>query len=245
MADATGKDGAATEHIQEAQLATWPENAAADASGAATDPAISGNATEHAIAKWQAMFWRKSKDCHHVIQVVLSLRANANCQELQLEGILLRHLPRLFAPNMEDAFFAMLEQETITDANLCYSVVDFCAKWPQQHKATYQELLADSAVVREMNVCLPRAVPMWRWIRIRLADEIYMTEEETGSWTIHVDKHSDSWEHVRAVRQNVASMKQMTISALLESGYERESVLLISETDDHQWRTEAQPLTVV
>ena len=190
MADATGKDGVATEHIQEAQLAKSPENAAADASGAAADPAISGNATEHAIAKWQAMFWRKSKDCHHVIQVVLSLRANANRQDSPLEGILPQHLPRLFTPNTEDAFFAMLEQETITDANLCYSVVDFCAKWPQRYLATYQELLVDSAVEREMNVCLPKAVPMWRWIRRRLAGDRYMTEEETGSWTIHLVRTS-------------------------------------------------------
>ena len=219
MADATGKDGAATEHIQEALLATWPENAAADASGAATDPAISGNATEHAIAKWQAMFWRKSKDCHHVIQMVLSLRANANCQGSQLGGILLRHLPRLFTPSVEDAFFVMLEQETMTDANLRHSVVDFCAKWPQPRLASYQELLADSAVEREMNVCLPKAVPMWRWIRIRLAGEIYMTEEETGSWTIRVDPKSDSWDHVLAVREYMASVKYMTFSALLESGY--------------------------
>ena len=51
MADGTGKDGVAKEHIQEAQLAKSPENAAADASGAAADPAISGTATEHAIAK--------------------------------------------------------------------------------------------------------------------------------------------------------------------------------------------------
>ena len=63
---------------------------------------------------------------------------------------------------------------------------------------------------REMNVCLPRAVPMWRRIRIRLADEIYMTEEETGSWTIHVDRNSDIWEHVRAVGQYVASMAMTT-----------------------------------
>ena len=128
MADATGKDGVATEHIQEAQLATWPENSAVDASGAATDPAISGNATEHAIAKWQAMSWHKSKDCHHVIEMVLSLRAKENCRGLQLGGILLRHLPQLFTPNMEDAFFAMLEEETMTDANLRRSVVDFCVK---------------------------------------------------------------------------------------------------------------------
>ena len=93
MADATGKDGAATEHIQEAQSAKSPENAAADASGAAADPAISGDVTEHAIAKWQAMFWHKSKDCHHVIQMVLSLRANANCRGLQLGGILLTTSP--------------------------------------------------------------------------------------------------------------------------------------------------------
>ena len=72
-----------------------------------------------------------------------------------------------------------------------------------------------------------------------------MTAEETGSWTLRVDPKSDSWDHICAVRQYAASVRQMTISALLESGYERESVLLISETDDHQWRTEAQPLTVV
>ena len=190
MADATGKDGVATEHIQEAELAESPENAAADARGSAADSTISGSATEHAIAKWQAMSWRKSKDCHHVIQMVLSLRANANCRGLQLGGILLRHLPQLFTPNMEDAFFAMLEEETITDANLRHSVVEFLCQWRQQRLASYQELLADSAVEREMNVCLPKAVPMWRWIRRRLAGEIYMTEEETGSWTIHVAKNS-------------------------------------------------------
>ena len=60
---------------------------------------------------------------------------------------------------------------------------------------------------------------MWRWIRIRLADEICMTEEETGSWTIRVDPKLDSWDHVCGVRQYAASVKQMTISALLESGY--------------------------
>ena len=190
MADATGKDGAATEHIQEAELTESPENAAADARGAGADSAISGNATEHAIAKWQAMSWRKSKDCHHAIQMVLSLRANANCQGLQLGEILLRHLPQLFTPNMEDAFFAMLEEETMTDANLRDSVADFLTRWPQQRLASYQELLADSAVEREMNVCLPKAVPMWRWIRRRLAGEIYMTEEETGSWTIHMVRYS-------------------------------------------------------
>ena len=108
MADATGKDGVATEHIQEAELTESPENAAADARGSAADSIISGNATEHATAKWQAMSWRKSKDCHHVIQMVLSLPANANRRGLQLGGILLRHLPQLFTPNMEDAFFAML-----------------------------------------------------------------------------------------------------------------------------------------
>ena len=77
MADATGKDGVATEHIQEAELTESPENAAADARGSAADSIISGNATE-------------------------------------------------------DAFFAMLEEETMTDANLRDSVADFLTRWPQQ-----------------------------------------------------------------------------------------------------------------
>ena len=89
-------------------LATWPENTSADASGI-------GNATEHAIAKWQAFRWRKSKDCQHVIQVVLSLRANANHQNLKLEEILTRHLPQLFMPNTEDA----LEDESPLRCNEC------------------------------------------------------------------------------------------------------------------------------
>ena len=42
MADATGKDGVATEHIQEAELTESPENAAADARGSAADSTISG-----------------------------------------------------------------------------------------------------------------------------------------------------------------------------------------------------------
>ena len=88
MGDATGKDGVATEHIQEAELTESPENAAADARGSAADSTISGNATELAITKWQVMFWRKSKDCHHVIQMVLSLRAKSK-DPLSLGGILL------------------------------------------------------------------------------------------------------------------------------------------------------------
>ena len=171
-------------------LATWPENTSADASGI-------GNATEHAIAKWQAFRWRKSKDCQHVIQVVLSLRANANHQSLKLEEILTRHLPRLFIPNTEDAFFTMLCVPTsqcsewtvtylLTDANLRDSVVDVFAEWRHQHLLTYQKLLENSAVARQMNVCLPKEVPMWQWIKRRLHGEIYMTEVETDQWAIHV-----------------------------------------------------------
>ena len=47
MADATGKNGVATEHIQEAELTESPENAAADARGSAADSTISGNAKGH------------------------------------------------------------------------------------------------------------------------------------------------------------------------------------------------------
>ena len=156
-----------------------------------TNGAVESRATTHAIAEWQASFWRKSKDCHHVILVMLSLRANEHRQQLQLEGILAQHLPGLCTPSSEDAFFAMLEQETITDANLCQSVLEFLAKWPHQHEATYQELLVDSAVKGHINVCLPKEVSMWLWIRRRLNGGIYMTEEEAGSWIIQVVPNSD------------------------------------------------------
>ena len=175
--------------------ATWPENTSADANGI-------GNATEHAIAKWQISRWRKSKVCQHVIQVVLSLRATANRQNLKLEEILTRHLPRLLMLNTEDAFFTMLCVPTLRippkwavtylldDANLRDAVVDLIAKWPHQHLLTYQELLENSAVARQMNVCLPKEVSMWQWIKRRLRGEIYMTEFETGQWFIHVVRPS-------------------------------------------------------
>jgi hypothetical protein len=105
-------------------------------------------------------------------------------------------------PNTEDAFFTMLCVPTLrippkwtvtyllTDANLRDSVVDVFAKWRHQHLLTYQKLLENSAVARQMNVCLPKEVPMWQWIKRRLHGEIYMTEVETGQWAIHVVQHS-------------------------------------------------------
>ena len=157
-----------------------------NAGGTATEHATSDNATEHVIARWQALLWRNSKDCQHVIQVLLSLRANAIHQHSQLRGILVQKLPPLFTPNQEHAFFAVLQQEIITDVNLRDSIVDFCARWGAQHEATYRELLADSAVAREANVLLPKDLPMWRWIRTRLHREIELIEEETDGWIIHV-----------------------------------------------------------
>ena len=186
QADGYNEPAAATEHSFGSQL--FPEARAkqGNASGTATEHATSGNATEHVIARWQALFWRNSKDCQLVIQVLLSLRAKAIHQHSQLEGILVQKLPSLFTPTQEDAFFAVLQQETITDVNLRDSIVDFCARWEAKHEASYRELLADSAVAREANVLLPKDLPMWRWIRSRLHGEMELIEEETSGWTIHV-----------------------------------------------------------
>ena len=138
-----------------------------NASGTATEHASSGNATEHVIATWQGLFWRNSKDCEHVIQVLLSLGTKAMHQHSQLQGILVQNLPSFFTPNQEDAFFPLLEQQTITDVNLRNSIIDFCASWKAEHSPSYRELLNDSAVAREANVLLPKDVPMWRWMRTR------------------------------------------------------------------------------
>ena len=131
-----------------------------NSSGTGTAHATIGNATEHVIARWQAQFWRNSKDCQHVIQVLMSLQAKAIHQHSQLQVILTQQLPPLFTPNPEHAFFAVLQQETITDVKLRKSIVDFCARWGGEHEANYQELLADSAVAREANVLLPINLPL-------------------------------------------------------------------------------------
>ena len=86
--------------------------------------------------------------------------------------------------------FAMLEEGTMTDAKLRHSVIEFICKWRLRRVASYQELLVDSAVEREIRLCLPKAVPMWLWIRRRLVGDMYMTAE---SWTIHVVRYSILW----------------------------------------------------
>ena len=121
-----------------------------------------------------------------MIQVLLSLQAKAIHQHSQLQVILTQQLPPLFTPNPEHAFFAVLQQETITDVKLRKSIVDFCARWGGEHEANYQELLADSAVAREANVLLPIDLPLWQWIGSRLHGEMELIEIETGGWTVVV-----------------------------------------------------------
>ena len=152
--------------------------------------AAPGNVTEHVIARWQALAWRDSKDCKHVIQVLLALRTVH--QHSQLQGILAQTLPPFLTPNPEDAFIAVLQQGTITDVNLRDSIVDFFAKWRSERVATIRELLADPAVAREANVLWPFDFPMRRWITSRLRGDVELKEEEEEvcTWTIHLTPQS-------------------------------------------------------
>jgi hypothetical protein len=109
------------------------------------------NATERVITWWRARAWRNSVDCQRLIQVLLALRARA-----QLAKVLARSLPPLFMPSPEEAFFAALQRETISDAELRKSIVDFLAMWPSQQLASYRDLLADSAVDRKADALLPK-----------------------------------------------------------------------------------------
>ena len=89
-----------------------------------------------------------------------------------------------------DAFFALLQQKNISDAILRDAIVDFLARWEGKHKATYRELLADSAVAQEANKLLPKDLPLWLWIRrclhgeIELIERIDLIEEEKCEWLI-------------------------------------------------------------
>ena len=167
-----------------------PPHATERASGTAIEHATSGNATRSAIARWRTLFWRSSIDRQHVTQVLLSLRANKIQHHWQLQEILVQQLPPLFTPNQEDAFFAMLQQETITDVNLRYSIVDFLARWEAPDMPTYQELLADSAVAQEATELLPKDVPLWQWIGRRLHGKAELIEKDTGLWTLHLPPES-------------------------------------------------------
>ena len=91
-----------------------------------------------------------------------------------------------------DAFFALLQQKNISDAILRDAIVDFLARWEGKHKATYRELLADSAVAQEANKLLPKDLPLWLWIRrclhgeIELIERIDLIEEEKCEWLIRL-----------------------------------------------------------
>ena len=134
--------------------------------GGAPQPAESTADPPDAIALWQACFWRRSGECRHVIHVLLSRRAKTQQQECQLAGILAQHLPPFITPNTAEAFFTMLELgRDISDHNLCRAVLDFYNDRP---RCTYNELLHDSTVAREIHACLPKGVPLWQWMTKRL-----------------------------------------------------------------------------
>ena len=82
-------------------------------------------ATEHAIARWQALSWRRSRECGYLIQVLLSLRVEANCCALKVGEILAHHIPDFFMLDTDDAFFTMLQQEIMSDEDLhmCFTLV--------------------------------------------------------------------------------------------------------------------------
>ena len=120
-----------------------------------------------------AQCWRTSEDCQHVIQVFLSLRANRIPHHSALQGILAQELPPLFiVQNQKDAFFALLQRETISDVKLLDAFIDFLATWKSQRLASYRDLLADSKVAREAAALLPAIVPLWMWIQKRLRGQI-------------------------------------------------------------------------
>ena len=89
----------------------------------------------------------------------------------------------------EEAFFAALQHETISDVDLRKSIIAFLANWKRLYLASYQDLLADSAVDRQVNEILPKYIPLWLWIKRRMHAEI-MLREESGGWTIHVSRLS-------------------------------------------------------
>ena len=64
-------------------------------------------ATEHVIAAWQARFWHNSKECQHLIELLLSLRANAIHGDSQLQQILVHQLPPFFTPTHDHALLAL------------------------------------------------------------------------------------------------------------------------------------------
>ena len=151
--------------------------------------ASSHSATEHVISWWRARAWRNSSDCQRLIQVFLALQANQVHEHSQLVKVLARSLPALFMPSSEEAFFAALQHETISDVDLRKSIIAFLANWKGLYFASYQDLLADSAVDRQANEILPKYIPLWLWIKRRMHAEI-MLHEESGGWTIHVSQLS-------------------------------------------------------
>ena len=157
-------------------------------------------ATEHEIATWQKRNWRTSKDAKHVIQLLLSLQASDTQEHRDLQSILAQNLPAFFTPSHADTFFAMLEQEQLSDSKLRAAIVDFCARWPSEHEASLEHLLADVAVRQESNTLLPSKIPLKQWIEVRLHNDMDLIpahsgsilENDTGSWLICLRSSKES-----------------------------------------------------
>jgi len=147
------------------------------------------NATELAVARQRAWKWRNSVECQSLIQVLLSLRANQTHGQSQLINVLVQMMPSCFMPSSDEAFFAALHHEAISDVDLRKSIVDFLARWSGMHFAKYHEIIADPAVERQANAILPAYIPLWVWIKKRLHKEMELLED-SGVWIILVERGS-------------------------------------------------------
>ena len=153
---------------------------------------VNSIATEHEIATWQERNWRTSMDAKHVIQLLLSLRANDTQRHRQLESILAQNLPAFFTPSHADTFFAMLEQEQLSDSKLRAAIVECCARWPfrDNRELSLEHLLADVAVRQESNTLLSSKIPLKQWIDVRLHNDMDLMPAHSGSI---LENHTGSW----------------------------------------------------
>jgi len=172
MRRSTATQGDATEHSD------GPPSACA----ASKLEASGQNATELAVARQRAWKWRNSVECQSLIQVLLSLQIHGHSQ---LINVLVHRLPPCFMPSSEEAFFAALHHEAISDVDLRKSIVDFIVGWSSMHFAKYHDIIADPAVERQANAILPEYIPLWVWIKKRLHQEMELLED-SGVWFILV-----------------------------------------------------------
>ena len=131
------------------------------------------------VGSWQARKWRASKECQHLVRVLVELKRSV-LKRSPICPVFAEHVPPFLMSGTHEVFF---ELARMYDHDLRESVVTSLAKWPyhlERNKTTrlsvYRDIRTDPDVHAAAARLLPEGVCLREWIERRMYEEMELVD---------------------------------------------------------------------